>query len=159
MIQSSHWGPQGQWFSSSGIHASWNSHLNHPWSCWMHWSSLQLPLCHCSVSGHAFQSWNGEDGSEIAVVNPVTQRETWALHSEQMCPPGAPGAPYFPVACEISASFNHITASDQQPSRAEISLGFLMYINCPILSKHDCGEFSEKPEEPDALEGKEGRPK
>lgn len=93
--------------------------------------------------------------SEIAVVNPVIQRKTCALHSEQMCPPGAVGAPYFPVAQEI---FNHIPVSDQQPSRAEISLCFLMYINCPILPKYDCREFSEKPKELDALEGKEGSP-
>lgn len=85
--------------------------------------------------------------SEIAVVNPAIQRETCALHSVQMCPLGAAEAPYFPVAREISASFNHITTSDQQPWRAEISLCFLMYINCPILSKHDCSEFSEKPGE------------
>lgn len=96
--------------------------------------------------------------SEIAVVNPVIHRKTCALLSEQMCPLGALGAPYFPCAREIPASFNHITTSDQQPSRAEISLCFLMYINCPILSKHDCWDFSEKPEEPDALEGKEERP-
>lgn len=91
--------------------------------------------------------------SEIAVVNPVIQGKTCALHSEQMCPLGAVGAPYFPVVHEISASFNHITTSDQQPSRAEISLCFLMCRNCTILFKYDCSEFSEEPEESDALEG------
>lgn len=120
-------------------------------------SSLCVPAqSHC-LDMH-LGAETGRMESEIAVVNPVIQRKTCALHSEQMCPLGAVGAPYFQVAHEISASFNHITTSDQQPSRAETSLCFLMYINCSILSKYDCREFSEKPEEPDALEGKEGRP-